>query len=92
MAKTRKNPVFYDDGFGEYGPQRSLAAGTWGACGFTSTNNGGNWSSFATGLIPGVDTVIFPLAVDPLTPTTLQEGTNGGGVFGYRVNPFLNPW
>jgi hypothetical protein len=27
---------------------------------FKSTNDGGNWSSFATGLIPGVDTVFFP--------------------------------
>ena len=63
-----------------------------GAPVFKNTQGGGNWNFFKTGLIPGVDTAIFTLAIDPLTPTTLYVGTNGGGVFGYRINQVLSPW
>ena len=42
---------------------------------FKSTNGGGNWSAFNIGL-----TVLTfsALAIDPVTPTTLYAGTDGG--------------
>ena len=42
---------------------------------FKSTDGGGNWSGFNTGLTV---TSVPALAIDPLTPATLYAGTDGG--------------
>ena len=45
---------------------------------YKTTDGGGNWGPANTGL---PDAPVFALAIDPLTPTTLYAGTQGGGVF-----------
>jgi hypothetical protein len=45
---------------------------------FKSTDGGANWSAVNTGL---TKTLVFALAIDPVTPTILYAGTYGGGVF-----------
>ena len=45
---------------------------------FKSTNGGAAWSAVNTGL---TNTVVYALAIDPATPSTLYAGTDGGGVF-----------
>jgi cysteine-rich repeat protein len=44
----------------------------------TSTNGGGSWSPLGTGLPP---TIVYAVAIDPATPTTLYAGTYAHGVF-----------
>jgi hypothetical protein len=56
----------------------TLYAGTEYGGVFKSTNGGGNWGAFNTGLTA---TPVWALATDPQTPTTLYAGTSGGGVF-----------
>jgi photosystem II stability/assembly factor-like uncharacterized protein len=46
---------------------------------FRSTNSGGSWSAVNTGLPSNV--VIWALAIDPATPSTLYAGTEHEGVF-----------
>ncbi|MDY7076423.1 MAG: PKD domain-containing protein [Chloroflexota bacterium] len=49
---------------------------------FKSTDGGGNWSAFNTGL---THTYVRSLAIDPVAPTTLYAGTWGGGVFAIQM-------
>jgi hypothetical protein len=63
----------------------TIYAGTSGSGIFKSTNSGGNWTAINNGLLFGADganpppsLIIEALAVDPLTPTTLYAGTDGG--------------
>jgi photosystem II stability/assembly factor-like uncharacterized protein len=45
---------------------------------FRTTNSGGNWSAFNSGL---GNTYIYALAVDAANPTTIYAGTYGSSVF-----------
>jgi photosystem II stability/assembly factor-like uncharacterized protein len=45
---------------------------------FKSTDGGGNWSATNIGLS---NTYVRALVIDPVTPTSLYAGTDGGGVF-----------
>ena len=55
-----------------------LYAGTNGSGVFKSTNGGGSWNAFNTGL---TNTNIQALAIDPAMPARLYAGTWGSGVF-----------
>ena len=46
---------------------------------FKSTDGGGTWGAVNTGLTASV--YVAALAIDPVTPSTLYAGTDGGGVF-----------
>ena len=59
----------------------TLYAGTSAYGVFKSTNGGGSWSAFNTGL---PYTREAALAIDPQTPATLYAGTGGSGVFVYN--------
>jgi hypothetical protein len=45
---------------------------------YKSINNGATWDLFNSGL---TNTIVWSLAIDPLTPATLYAGTYGGGIF-----------
>src|SRR5512146_2696672 len=53
----------------------TLYAGTVGHGAFKSINGGNTWSEINTGLM---NHFVQALAVDPVTPTILYAGTNGG--------------
>ena len=57
-----------------------LYAGT-GSGVFKSTNGGGEWSAFSTGL---TNISVYALAIDSETPTILNAGTLGRGAFAIR--------
>ena len=48
---------------------------------FKTTNGGGDWRELNTGL---THRDVQALAINPLMPTTVYAGTNGGGVFGIQ--------
>ena len=58
-----------------------LYAGTGGGV-FKSTDGGGTWSAFNTGL---TDLYVWALAIDPQTPTSLYAGTYRSGVFKTKI-------
>ena len=45
---------------------------------FQSTDGGGSWSTYSSGLDP---MTAKPIAIDPATPSRLYAGTFGGGIF-----------
>jgi len=65
-------------------PTKVYAAGPDGV--LKSTDGGGSWSPFSTGLT----STVSALVVDPLTPSTIYAGTLGGGVFVVSVADGVN--
>jgi len=49
---------------------------------FKSTNGGASWTAINSGLTGLGSNYVKALGIDPVTPTTLYAGTDGGGVFG----------
>jgi photosystem II stability/assembly factor-like uncharacterized protein len=66
----------------------TLYAGADGSSVFKSTDGGNRWTEFNNGLPTfgrysprPQPAIIFTLAIDPVTPSTLYAGTDAGGVF-----------